>query len=59
MASARPLFTCANSRCRAPLGVDHVVMITTAHMRRFCCVECIAEGNEAHMDEILRSVPAP
>lgn len=47
---------CANMRCQAALSVDHVVMTTTAHMRRFCSVGCIAEGQEA-TDEFLGQVP--
>lgn len=45
-------FRCANPNCGAELGVDHVTLITTAHIRRFCCVECIAAGNEANMQAI-------
>jgi hypothetical protein len=43
---------CANAKCRQPLTVDHVTLITTAHVRRFCSVECIAEGHRAHLDAI-------
>jgi hypothetical protein len=53
--SSRPepsQFRCANSQCARPLGIDPVVLITTAHVRRFCCVECIAEGKRA-ADEAL------
>jgi hypothetical protein len=52
----RPLFRCANERCQRPLGIDHVTMITTAHLRRFCTVECIAEGQDAHYDAIMAEV---
>lgn len=48
--------TCANSRCRAPLPVDHVTLVTTRHVRRFCTVECIAEGQRANYDAIAASV---
>jgi len=40
-------FNCANLNCRRELGTDHVTLITTGHMRRFCCVECIGNGLEA------------
>ena len=46
------VFTCANSRCRAALGVDHVTLVTTVHVRRFCSVECIAEGQQAHCERL-------
>ncbi|MFD1083452.1 hypothetical protein [Micromonospora andamanensis] len=41
-------FRCANVECCEALGRDHVTLITTAHMRRFCSVECIAAGQRAH-----------
>jgi hypothetical protein len=40
-------FNCANLMCRQPLRIDHITMTTTTHMYRFCCVDCIAEGQEA------------
>ena len=40
-------FKCANRKCGRELTRDHVIMITTMHMRRFCSVECIAEGQRA------------
>jgi hypothetical protein len=46
------LFRCANARCRALLAADHVTLVTTAHVRRFCSVECIAEGQQAHHEAI-------
>ena len=45
--------TCDNARCKRQLAVDHVTLITTAHVRRFCCVECIAEGQQAALDAIM------
>ena len=48
-------FVCANLLCAAPLDVDHVVLITTVHVRQFCSVECIHEGQEARYDALLRS----
>jgi hypothetical protein len=40
-------FHCANIECCEELGRDHVTLITTANMRRFCSVECIAAGQRA------------
>lgn len=40
-------FNCANLNCHKPLSTDHVTLTTTAHMRRFCCVPCIVEGETA------------
>jgi len=48
---------CANLRCRSQLSVDHVTLLTTVHMRRFCSVECIVEGQMAWLDQLKR-VPA-
>lgn len=45
-------FVCANVECRAKLERDHVTLITTLHVRRFCSVECIADGQRAHHDAI-------
>lgn len=39
-------FNCANLRCRRPVGGDHVTLLTTAHMRRFCDVDCVAQGDQ-------------
>lgn len=47
MSTASP-FLCANADCRAELERDHVTLITTLHVRRFCSVECIADGQRAH-----------
>lgn len=43
---------CANAACAQLLDVDHVTLVTTCHVRRFCCVECIAEGQRsfAHVE---------
>jgi hypothetical protein len=51
-------FHCANPYCQAPLGADHVILLTTMHMRRFCTVECIAVGKKAHDEEIWRELVA-
>ena len=46
-------FNCANLKCRKPLGQDHVTLLTTTHLRRFCDVECITEGKQA-WNELVR-----
>jgi len=38
---------CTNPSCREPLGTDHVLLVTTAHVRRFCSVECIEPSRQA------------
>lgn len=38
---------CTNPSCREPLGVDHVQLVTTGHVRRFCSVECIEPSRQA------------
>jgi hypothetical protein len=48
--------TCANLRCLADLEVDHVSLITTAHLRRFCSVACITEGHAVWLDALGHSV---
>jgi hypothetical protein len=40
-------FRCANIECCEELGRDHVTLITTAQVRRFCSVDCIAAGQRA------------
>lgn len=45
---------CDNARCREPAG--DVVLITTAHVRWFCSVECVAKGQGAHVDAIMAEV---
>jgi hypothetical protein len=55
---AYTLFHCANLRCGRPLGVDHVILLTTMHMRRFCSVECIHEGQEAAYEKAYQEVVA-
>lgn len=49
---------CANNRCTVPLNVDHVTLVTTGHVRRFCSVECVAEGHEAHMQQEFDAIAA-
>ena len=43
----RTVYYCANPDCRTELVVDHVTMTTTTHVRRFCSVDCIADGLQA------------
>ena len=38
---------CTNPSCREPLGADHVLLVTTAHVRRFCSVECVEPSRQA------------
>jgi len=40
-------FRCANIECCDELGRDHVTLITTAQVRRFCSVDCITAGQRA------------
>jgi hypothetical protein len=42
-------FVCANIRCGAELGVDHVTLVT---VRRFCSVECITEGQPPVLEPV-------
>lgn len=41
------------SGCGKELHVDHVIMLTTKHMRRFCSVECIILGRNKWLEERL------
>lgn len=52
-------FNCANLKCRAALGQDHVTLITTAHMRRFCSVYCVVDGLEAWHEYLAANNPLP
>lgn len=47
---------CENPACDRPLRVDHVVLVTTKHVRRFCSVECIHESQQIHEQRIWESV---
>ena len=40
-------FRCANIECCEELDRDHVTLVTTAEVRRFCSVDCIAGGQRA------------
>ncbi|MGH7611639.1 MAG: hypothetical protein ACREN4_06440 [Candidatus Dormibacteria bacterium] len=44
---------CANPDCGHVLDVDHVTLVTTTHVRRFCSVGCIAKGERAHLDALF------
>lgn len=46
---------CENPSCDVELGVDHVTLITTAHVRRFCSVECIAISQVIHHDRLFNA----
>jgi hypothetical protein len=35
---------CENPRCGCVLEIDHVTLLTTEHVRRFCTVDCVAIG---------------
>jgi hypothetical protein len=41
---------CANPGCRRELAVDHVTLVTTCHVRRFCSVDCISEGHKLTLE---------
>jgi hypothetical protein len=49
-------FVCANLNCQKELKIDHVILLTTMHMRRFCSVECITEGQIAHYENLAQEV---
>jgi hypothetical protein len=51
-----PFMVCENMICGKKLSVGYVTLITTRHVRRFCCVECIHEGQQALYDSIAREV---
>jgi hypothetical protein len=40
----REKYRCENPDCDAQLYPDHVTLITTEHVRRFCTVECLVES---------------
>jgi len=40
--------------CGLPLSADHVLLVTTAHLRRFCSVECVVEGHRQWMERLGR-----
>ena len=37
-------YRCENPNCYERLYVDHVTLVTTAHVRRFCTVDCLVES---------------
>jgi hypothetical protein len=43
-------FNCENPFCAEELSADHVTLITTAHLRRFCTVECLVESHHHAID---------
>lgn len=46
-------FNCAHARCGRPLGVGHVVLITTTNVRRLYHVACVADGYHAWCGAIM------
>jgi hypothetical protein len=50
---------CANLECQAVLGIDHVTLTTTRHIRRFCTVDCIGEGQQAWRNVLFAQAEAP
>ena len=46
---------CENENCKHLLSADHVIVVTTKHVRRFCCLECVVEGFELHMDKLIKA----
>jgi len=49
-----PLLYCANPDCRLPLTADHVILITTRHLRRFCGLPCVVKGYELSIERWMR-----
>jgi hypothetical protein len=47
------IFRCANTRCGEALDVDHVTLVTTTHVRRFCSMRCVVEGHLAHVEALV------
>ncbi len=46
--------TCANVLCGKDVqGREFVLQVSTKHVRWFCSVPCVVEGQKAHYDEIL------
>ncbi len=41
-----PLTVCANPLCRRPIGVEFVLQRSTMHVRWFCSVGCVVDGQE-------------
>jgi hypothetical protein len=50
------MFECENSACGRKLSVDHITVVTTFHVRRFCTMECVVEGFQNHRAALLREV---
>ena len=44
------MWICENKACKRSLDVDHVVVATTCHVRRFCSMECVVESFHNHMN---------
>jgi hypothetical protein len=56
MLDANGAFRCENTRCGLPLGNDPVIVITTGHVRRFCDLECVCDGHDAHVEQLLHEI---
>jgi hypothetical protein len=41
---------CENPFCNDPLRADHVTLVTTGHVRRFCTVECLIDSFYHNLD---------
>ncbi len=50
---------CANPACIIKLSVDHVTLTTSAHVRRFCSVECIEPSRLAYEHRLRRFTHLP
>lgn len=44
---------CVNPRCKAELEADHVLLVTTTKIRRFCHVGCLIESHEIYVANML------
>jgi hypothetical protein len=46
---------CENENCKNLLSADHVSVVTTQHVRRFCSMECVVESFQLHMDKLIKT----
>ena len=47
---------CVNPKCRAIIGSEFVLQVTTVHHRWFCSIECAKESQQAHYDKLADEV---
>jgi hypothetical protein len=40
---------CENPTCKNKLSADHITLVTTAHVRRFCYMDCLIESYYRHL----------